>query len=234
MLTFTKTAIYEHAHTYGVPYFKDSTPKWSTRGKLRNNLQPMLRDVYGEGIGAHLTSLAKDSAQCAALVEAQLLAPFWRRVGRSPAACWVDCAEYASMPVFFWREALRHVCEQMLGCGLVRERPIRLLMERLQKPSKARKDGWFALKRENKCFMVGTTLVIFSSHVFPGHHDGRVWVPAAHAEEGTRIDLDGGKWTTLGAWRVRVSHHTNSAPARPSRSSSASMSAVTAASSSSD
>ena len=90
------TAILEYAHTYGVPYFKDTTPKWSTRGKLRNELQPLLRDVYGEGVGAHLTTLAKDSAQCAALVEAHMLRPFWKAVGRSRCAVHVDCAPYAA------------------------------------------------------------------------------------------------------------------------------------------
>ena len=36
MLAHTKADVYAHAHAYGVPYFKDSTPEWSTRGKLRN------------------------------------------------------------------------------------------------------------------------------------------------------------------------------------------------------
>lgn len=48
MLPYPKAAIYDYAHKYGVAYFKDTTPKWSTRGKLRNQLQPLLQDVYGE------------------------------------------------------------------------------------------------------------------------------------------------------------------------------------------
>lgn len=187
MLPFSKTPILEYAHTYGVPYFKDTTPKWSTRGKLRNELQPLLRDVYGEGVASHLTALAKDSAQCAALVEAHMLRPFWRAVCRSRCAIHVDCAPFAAMPIFFWREALKHVCEQMLGCGLVKERPIHLLIERLRKPQGQRKDGWLALKRENRALLIGTTLVIFASDVFPGRHEGRVWVPTPHATEGAPL-----------------------------------------------
>jgi hypothetical protein len=34
--------IFGFAHKYGIPYFKDTTPKWSTRGKLRNQLLPLL------------------------------------------------------------------------------------------------------------------------------------------------------------------------------------------------
>jgi tRNA(Ile)-lysidine synthase TilS/MesJ len=40
MLPHAKDPILEFAHTYGVPYFLDTTPTWSTRGKLRNHLVP--------------------------------------------------------------------------------------------------------------------------------------------------------------------------------------------------
>jgi tRNA(Ile)-lysidine synthase TilS/MesJ len=53
MLPYNKRGIFAYAHAYGVPYFKDSTPAWSTRGKLRNQLQPLLQHVYGEGVGTH-------------------------------------------------------------------------------------------------------------------------------------------------------------------------------------
>lgn len=42
---------------YGVPYFKDSTPSWSTRGKLRTQLMPLLLDMYGEGCARYRTVL---------------------------------------------------------------------------------------------------------------------------------------------------------------------------------
>ena len=40
LLTLEKSSIFDYAHKYGVPYFKDTTPHWSTRGKLRNKLLP--------------------------------------------------------------------------------------------------------------------------------------------------------------------------------------------------
>ena len=46
LLPFTKEQIYEFAHRYGVPYFKDTTPHWSTRGHLRNELVPLLSSTY--------------------------------------------------------------------------------------------------------------------------------------------------------------------------------------------
>ena len=36
---------------------QDTTPTWSTRGKLRRQLVPLLADMYGEGFKANLSSL---------------------------------------------------------------------------------------------------------------------------------------------------------------------------------
>lgn len=38
-----KKIIYDYAHKFGVPYFLDTTPTWATRGKLRNQLVPLLQ-----------------------------------------------------------------------------------------------------------------------------------------------------------------------------------------------
>ena len=64
--------MFTFAHRYGVPYFRcvlgmilqaygatlhsrlaarcsDTTPTWSTRGKLRRQVLPLLHEVFGEG-----------------------------------------------------------------------------------------------------------------------------------------------------------------------------------------
>ena len=46
-LGFKKQVIYDFAHKYGVPYFLDTTPKWSKRGKMRNEIFPLLDSVFG-------------------------------------------------------------------------------------------------------------------------------------------------------------------------------------------
>ena len=49
LLQHLKAEIYDFAHEWGIPYLKDSTPLWSTRGKIRNRLMPLLAEIYGEG-----------------------------------------------------------------------------------------------------------------------------------------------------------------------------------------
>lgn len=62
-LEFHKDTIYDFAHRYGVPYFRDTTPLWCTRGKLRNQLIPLLKDMFGEGVLGNLSSVATSSYQ---------------------------------------------------------------------------------------------------------------------------------------------------------------------------
>jgi tRNA(Ile)-lysidine synthetase-like protein len=74
LLPWDKDTIFAFAHRYGVPYFRcalpchqryagsacgacmltrarrsDTTPTWSTRGKLRRQVLPLLHEVFGEG-----------------------------------------------------------------------------------------------------------------------------------------------------------------------------------------
>ena len=49
LLAIDKDAIFDFAHVFGVPYMKDTTPQWSTRGKLRRQLMPLLHEMYGAG-----------------------------------------------------------------------------------------------------------------------------------------------------------------------------------------
>jgi tRNA(Ile)-lysidine synthase TilS/MesJ len=78
LLSHVKDQIYDFAHSYGVPYFKDSTPSWSTRGKLRNQLIPLLTEIYGEGCLRNLSNLAIESDNTLELVNQNLYQPFLR------------------------------------------------------------------------------------------------------------------------------------------------------------
>ena len=63
--------------------------------------------------------------QCAQLLESALFAPFLASLRESPLAVWLDTAAWAQLPLFFWRNALRRVCEGRLGVGLIKEKPLR-------------------------------------------------------------------------------------------------------------
>ena len=58
---------------------QDSTPAWSTRGKLRNKLLPTLEEVYGKGVHANLTKLARHSKELLELVQGTVFDPFLKK-----------------------------------------------------------------------------------------------------------------------------------------------------------
>ena len=71
LLDLAKDDVYEVSRRCGVPYFKDSTPHWSTRGRLRTEVLPLLRDVYGAGSVGHVEKLARESDALRELADAR-------------------------------------------------------------------------------------------------------------------------------------------------------------------
>jgi tRNA(Ile)-lysidine synthase TilS/MesJ len=44
LIDVPKSAIYHFADSHSIPYLYDSTPSWSSRGKIRNNIVPVMND----------------------------------------------------------------------------------------------------------------------------------------------------------------------------------------------
>ena len=157
MLAIDKDAIFAFAHLYGVPYFRDTTPDWSTRGKLRRQLLPVMETVFGDGILRTLSDAGSEADQLALMVESTLLGPFLAAASVTDAGAWFDTAPWLVQPPLFWREALRRLCHSM-GTGMVKDKAVTELLTRLRRGAKAR-DGWIPLKRDNKAYIHGTRVV---------------------------------------------------------------------------
>lgn len=63
MLSISKKEIYEYASVLNIPFLFDSTPKWSQRGKIRDNVRPVLEEWDSEMIPGffHVTKMLKES-----------------------------------------------------------------------------------------------------------------------------------------------------------------------------
>ena len=46
LLSYRKSEILRFAEIYKIPYFLDTTPKWSRRGRMRNEIFPLFTDVF--------------------------------------------------------------------------------------------------------------------------------------------------------------------------------------------
>ena len=140
LLAFPKRDIFAFASSFGVPYFRDTTPAWSTRGAVRSTALPALEAVFGAGVGDSLACAGADADACSTLIASAFLDPFWAACAVSPAAVTFDAARWVDCPLLFWREALRRVCHA-LGAGAPAQPAVGELLTRLRRHAAAAAAG---------------------------------------------------------------------------------------------
>ena len=79
LLNISKSEIYEYALFYKIPYFKDTTPDWSIRGKLRNNIFPEIKNVYQDFMES-LYSLGCESATYKEIIQTEIINKMYKNI----------------------------------------------------------------------------------------------------------------------------------------------------------
>ncbi len=130
LLPLEKVDVYDYSHKYGVPYFKDTTPHWSTRGKLRNKLIPLLMEVYGDGCLSNLASLAEESDEARALFNDTALQPFLEKVKHYPMGIIFSTEEFANQGSYFWKIVLKDMLHSV-GLGMFSEKSVQSFLKRI-------------------------------------------------------------------------------------------------------
>jgi hypothetical protein len=75
---------------------------------MRNQLLPLLGEIYGAGFSRNLTVLADESEQARQILLDAVLRPFWNtKVTVKDTCIVVDCEGHLQYSTFFWKEALR-------------------------------------------------------------------------------------------------------------------------------
>ena len=125
-----KSDIYNFAHKYSIPYFKDTTPDWSNRGKLRRQIFPLLNDVYSEKYLHNLDKIAKESTELNQIVMSCIIIPFIQNnvkityiqnvynkdegnispTNNKPIECIkIKISDHYTLPVTFWSYVLMNI-----------------------------------------------------------------------------------------------------------------------------
>ncbi|CAH0369080.1 unnamed protein product, partial [Pelagomonas calceolata] len=199
LLTLDKAQILKVAYDHGVPFFRDSTPAWSTRGRLRNEVLPLLKDVYGAGCLESLTQLAEDSDQLRALCDRRVFHEAHSAVSRGRLGVRIALLRFKDESPFFWRTFLGDLADS-LGRGRLSRKAINLLVQRLKgargvasKPVEGALpvEGWLELKKGWRSYLDEEgALYLFDDAVFEGK------VP-----HGAAVPLDAttrfGRWTVV-------------------------------------
>lgn len=102
MLEFYKSSIYIFADTYQVPYFKDTTPEWSVRGKYRDIVEPVLIDTFSDNVKQNLLTLSRQADNWNSLISKTIIRPFIDTVEYNNTWCKFNIQEYRDYPQAFW------------------------------------------------------------------------------------------------------------------------------------
>ena len=75
MLEFRKKVIYDMSEKYQIPYFLDTTPDWSCRGKMRRQIFPKCEDCYSDSFMKSLVKIGKESDELGDITKKYLIDP---------------------------------------------------------------------------------------------------------------------------------------------------------------
>ena len=80
LLKNKKEEIYKIAHEYQIPYFKDTTPDWSCRGKMRRKIFPECEGCYTKNYKDSLLKIGKESDELGKIINEYLINDLYEKV----------------------------------------------------------------------------------------------------------------------------------------------------------
>lgn len=102
MIEFYKSSIYEYAEKYQVPYFKDTTPDWSVRGKYRNQILPKLETTFSN-VKQNLLNISNQSNDWSSIINKKIIEPFLENITmRDNNIVIFSVEKYLDYPLSFW------------------------------------------------------------------------------------------------------------------------------------
>lgn len=101
-----KQSVYSFSGKYKVPYFKDTTPLWSVRGKFRHCLLPQLIDTY-PNVEQNLLKISTQSQEWDTMINHFIIEPFMSSVVFEETSFKIPLAMYKDSPFCFWKQVLK-------------------------------------------------------------------------------------------------------------------------------
>jgi tRNA(Ile)-lysidine synthetase-like protein len=115
LINYYKNDIYDYAHFYEVPYFLDTTPDWSVRGKFRREILPKLLNTFSGSIGLknNLLSIAKESEEWGTLIQTRFIDKYLELIKFTDSTAVMPIVtnyeDYSEFPQCFWNIVISKV-----------------------------------------------------------------------------------------------------------------------------
>ena len=152
LLGTRKYKIYEFAHKYKIPYFKDTTPLWSMRGRFRNDINPNLEKAYS-GFSNNLLLISEQSDQWFLMVTSHIIEPYMKTFIYNENTAKINIENYKKSPECFWKHVLNIVFLKY-GKQVPTRKSIKGFLNSLEK------DGKYVLTKDCTCFIEKSTLLL--------------------------------------------------------------------------
>ena len=165
LIDYYKNNIYDYAHFYMVPYFLDTTPDWSVRGKFRRIILPRLFDTFSCQIGLknNLLSIAKESDEWGILIQNRFIDRYLQLIKYTETTAEMpivtDHEDYSEFPMCFWNIIIGKVFHKFGMCAPSRK-SLDIFMTAL-KNFKNIKNFQILLKHETKLKIVNKIINIY-------------------------------------------------------------------------
>jgi tRNA(Ile)-lysidine synthetase-like protein len=159
MIEFYKQIIYDFANKYQIPYFKDTTPEWSVRGKYRNMIYPVIEDAFTKNVKDNLIGLSNQSYEWNELIYKQIIHPFIEKIKFDfddyESYIEFNIDNYRNYPLCFWNVVFMNIFNQF-GYSCPSRKGIQTFMNNIKKQSVRQA----SISNHSKCFIKNSIVKI--------------------------------------------------------------------------
>ena len=110
LIKHPKKDIFDFAIKYNIPYFKNTTPSWSNRGKYREIIEPAIIDTFGIGVLNNLSKISNESDELQLIIKSNIIDPYFKTIKV------IDNIHYLpitpNQPITYWKYILQEWCHR--------------------------------------------------------------------------------------------------------------------------
>lgn len=110
-----KADIYAVSELIGIPYFKNTTPSWSNRGKFREHFHKATILQFGESIDSKIIEFAEAIQAQTSMLNTLLYEPIYQSFKDNTIN--ITTAIKTNLNVSGWLTIFEHICHKHLGCA---------------------------------------------------------------------------------------------------------------------
>ena len=153
-LNHKKDTIFDFAHTYKIPYFKNTTPKWCKRGILREQIFKILESTFGSIFRKNLNDLGAKTYEIGNLINETLINPQLENLHYHKYGCQFQIPKIKNR--LFWEILIQNIFSK-LNTSYPSKKSISVLIDYILDEKNTvypLKKGFYAIVEENELYIV--------------------------------------------------------------------------------